>query len=1322
MSDAIADGDSIHAVIRGTGINNDGAGKVGYTAPSVDGQAQAIAMAQAMAGVAPETISYIEAHGTGTPLGDPIEIAALSQVFGRSGRRQFCAIGSVKTNVGHLDSAAGVTGLIKTVLALEHRLIPPSLHFEQPNPQIDFAASPFYVSTRLAEWHTSGHPRRAGVSSFGIGGTNAHVVLEEAPTLPPTDAGRRWQLLTLSAPTASALDAMTTRLVEHLRAHPDENIADVAYTTQIGRRAFAHRRVVVCSSGEDAIAALEGKEPRRVLTGTAEREHGVAFMFPGQGAQYPGMGRELYEAEPTFRTWIDRGAELLAPWLELDVRALLYGEGAEAEASAHQLALTAITQPALFITEYATAMLVQEWGIVPRAMIGHSVGEYVAACIAGVLSFDEALALVAARGQLMQRMPRGAMLAVALPEAEVLPLLDEHLALAAVNAPALCVVSGPEAAVDALAEQLAEQGVQGRRLHTSHAFHSASMEGALAPFAAEVARVPLRAPSIPFVSNLTGTWITAEEATSPGYWARQLRGTVRFADGLATLLQDPQILLLEVGSGNTLTTLARQHPARSLGQTPLQTMRHPQDHNADGATTLTTLGRLWLAGVPVNWAGVHAHERRRRVPLPTYPFERQRYWVEPAPIAAADGAAISVAAAAASVGKRADVGEWTYVPSWRRLPQAAWSAEDVRQSRWLVFAEDDALGSAVTQILQAAGAPVAVIVPGERFAALDGTYFELDPGDRAGYTALLDALDTRGMTPDRVLHCWSVGAAPAEIDEDAAFTRAQRRGFDSVLHLTRALAARGRAGVRVAAVGSGIVTVTGDEPLEPEKATLLAVSKGVPQEYPELVCRAIDVPAPAALNDADIRGLARRVIAELDSDNVSAVVAYRGAHRWAQTFEPLRLREESALPSVAMRPGAVWLVTGGLGNIGLLFAEYLAQTVKAKLVLVGRTALPPREAWDDWLAHNPSDATGRRIAAVRAIESLGAEVLTVAADVGDERAMREGVRLARERFGRIDAVIHGAGQTSREFFQSVGELDAETSAAHFAPKADGLRVLRRVLRDGGDGGPAVWVLLSSLSSVLVGLGYVPYAAANMYLDAVAEREQRAGSARWVSVSWDGWDFGASADGSAELTILPGEGVEVFRRILGANVTGQVVVSTGDLQRRLEQWVELAAVRATAAAPEIEIGPAAASVGLTGVLHERPELSSTYVAPLTDTERTLAEIWQAQLGIAQVGLDDNFFELGGHSLLAIQLTSRIRQALGIEVSVRALFDAPTVGQLAAHIASNASHVDAADERIARALERVEHLTDAEMSILLATDGVAADERTLPRGDVGLAPPV
>ncbi len=628
LADARRDGDTVLAVIRATAINNDGADKVGFTAPSVGGQAEVVIEALGAAGVEPEEVSYVECHGTGTKLGDPIELAALDRAF--RGRSEPCWVGSVKGNLGHLRMASGVTGLIKVVQMLRHRCLAPTLHFEAPNPELRLEERPFRVVAETMDWSAEG-PRLAGVSSFGMGGTNAHVVVEEAPEPPPTDGDRPWQLLILSARTPSALERLTAELAEHLGTHPELDPADVAHTLQVGRRPLPLRRALLCpTAGGAATARSVLEDADAYLDRHADAEdRPVVFLFPGQGTQRPGAGADLYRREPVFRRAVDECCDTLTTHLGLDLRTLLYPEPDRLEEAAERLRETSLTQPAVFVTSWALAELWRSWGVKPAAMIGHSLGEYVAATVAGVFPLEKALELVAERGRLLQSLPGGAMLAVPLPVEEVEERLPGDLSIAAVNGERATVVSGPEDAVAAF--EAALDGLDARRLRTSHAFHSPMVEPILEPFRERLATLDLQAPEVPFVSNLTGTWITAEEARDPGYWVRHLRRPVCFADGVRTLLEEPARVFLEVGTGRTLTGLTRRLAGRDAAVVAsLGTGGAASQKEAAEVRQLTeALGRLWLAGVDVNFQAVRGAVRRRRVPLPTYPFERRRHWVEP---------------------------------------------------------------------------------------------------------------------------------------------------------------------------------------------------------------------------------------------------------------------------------------------------------------------------------------------------------------------------------------------------------------------------------------------------------------------------------------------------------------------------------------------------------------------------------------------------------------------------------------------------------------------------------------------------------------------
>ncbi|MCP4560715.1 MAG: amino acid adenylation domain-containing protein [Bosea sp.] len=636
LEDAVADRDQIYAVIRGVGVNNDGAGKVGFTAPSVDGQAAAIAMAHAAADVDARSIGYVECHGTGTPMGDPIEVAGLTAAFRLTTEDHgFCALGSVKSNIGHLDAAAGVTGLIKASLAVKHGVLPASLHVTQPNPALELPESPFFIADHRQDWPGQSGSRRAGVSAFGFGGTNVHLVLEQAPASKTVAPARRNQLLTLSARSAAALGKARDRLAEHLEAHPEQNLADIAFTLQAGRRSFPHRLAVVTGDHADAAVALRKQNIERATAVTGAGD--LVFMFPGQGSQYPQMARELYAGEPVFRRTVDLCCDVLTPELGLDLRSLLYpSNGGDPE----RLSATLIAQPAIFTVEYALAQLLMSWGLQPSAMIGHSVGEFAAACLAGVFSLEDALSLVARRGRMMQELPGGAMLAVRLPDAEIAALARDGVSVAAVNAPGMGVLAGPFEAIEALEAELAQRGATHRRLQTSHAFHSGMIDPLVAPFTEAVAAIRLNAPELPYISGVTGDWVSAEQTTDPSYWARHAREPVRFADGIATLARSLSPILLEVGPGAALASFALQ--GAGAGRAAISCL--PDAQGDAEAMLAAAIGRLWTAGIAPDWSAYQAGSQPRRVSLPTYPFERSRHWVE-APAASASQTMAAPAAA-----------------------------------------------------------------------------------------------------------------------------------------------------------------------------------------------------------------------------------------------------------------------------------------------------------------------------------------------------------------------------------------------------------------------------------------------------------------------------------------------------------------------------------------------------------------------------------------------------------------------------------------------------------------------------------------------------
>jgi acyl transferase domain-containing protein/acyl carrier protein len=1277
LSDALADGDTIRAVIKGSAMNNDGAAKVGYTAPSVEGQAEVVLAAQAISGISADTISYIEAHGTGTTMGDPIEIAALTQAFRESTQqRGFCGIGSVKTNVGHLDAAAGVAGLLKTVLALEHQTLPPTLNFEKPNPQIDFAGSPFYVNATGKHWPASPTPRRAGVSSFGIGGTNVHAILEEAPPPAPSGPSRDWQILTLSARSSNSLEAMARRLADHLEGQSESErevpLADIAYTLHVGRKCFSQRAIALCSSREDAVAVLKGRSTERFLTGEVTVENPpVVFLFPGQGAQHVNMARDLYRNEAVFRQEFDRCMNLLKPYLDFDLMALLYPEtnNVDEAALAIRLEQTEAAQPALFVTEYALARLWMSWGVLPAAMIGHSIGEYVAACLSDVFSLEDALQLVATRGRLLQRMEGGAMLAVMLPEAEIAPYLNADCNLAAVNGPELCVLSGPVQAVEAAETELGAKGIVTRRLHVSHAFHSAMVEPVLPAFIKMVEKVGPRPPKLPFISNLSGNWITPHEATDPGYWGKHLRRTVRFGDGLQELLGNPDRILLEVGPGETLAALARRHPDLSSRHLVLSSLPHPGKAHLAQPHLQFALGKLWLGGVPINWENFHAGERRCRVPLPTYPFERQSYWVKPGTASVGDSTSTSQQAQTGKGNELARplLDDWFYVPSWHRSEGAAFVPEEFFSGlagRLVVFDDGQSLGAAFLACLLDAGIEPIVVSAGAAFRRPAKDRYLIRSGERHDYDLLLRAIRDGGDDGEgigHIFHFWSMTGS----GEEPPLAESQARNFFSLFYLAQALESTGRLippgkKVEITVVTDRLEDVTGNETLCPEKAMLLGPCKVIPQEYSHLSCRLVDVEIHPGDKRAETR-LVGQILAESQMEIVSSIVAYRGSRRWIQCFDPICDPASPGSGSGEIRRGGAYFITGGLGGVGLTLAEHLARTRQAKLVLLGRSPFPSREHWPRLLEDTSNgDSTRRKIEKIIYLEALGAEVLFLQADVAIQAELEAAAAKARKRFGAIHGVIHAAGEVGS------GLISAKTEAMVaqvFSPKVQGMRVLQAAFKDEA---LDFMLLCSSLAAIAGGLSKVDYCAANAYLDAVARAADRESLFPIISVNWDGWrEVGMAANMAlpAGVGIAPHEGAEVFERIVrglnsGGDITRpqarpQIIVSTVDLNNRLNQTQD-----------DLITQPLTFDMVTKQDRYPRPSLQTIFKLPDSELEKGIAEIWQSLLGLDAIGVNDNLFELGGDSLLGIQLLSRVRAGFAVDLHPADFFRSPTVADLAA----------------------------------------------------------
>ena len=1099
LEDALEDGDNIHAVIKSSAINNDGLGKVSYLAPSVDGQAGAIKEALDVADICPETIQFVECHGTGTPIGDPIEVTALTQAYRtKTQKKQYCALGSVKSNIGHLDTAAGVASMIKMICGLKNKQMPATLHFKDPNPSIDFESSPFFVNAELKKWPENGQvPRRAGVSSLGVGGTNAHIILEEADARDASDEPlRKNQLVVLSARSEKALDHMSQNIAHFIQSNSEIPLADIAFTLQEGRKPFEFRRVIASDSASHLAEELLNKDSDEVFSAqVTEGNKTVSFMFAGGGAQYPNMGRDLYESEPLYKQIVDECLGYLKGDIDFDLKALLYPPAGQEEAAAVELKKPSRALPALFATQYAQAKLWMSWGIEPTAMIGHSMGEYTAACLSGVFSVKDAILLVSLRGKLFETLDEGAMLSVQLSLDELAPHMTPELSIAAANAPELTVASGPVAAIEALQERLESQELPCQRVHINVAAHSSMLEPILEPFREYLSKLNYGEPSLPFISNLSGTWATQEQVCQPNYWVDHLRQTVQFANGVSELVKDSDRVLLEVGPGRTLASLSRMHPEKSANQVILTSIKHYEETCSDVDFMLRMFGALWTAGVDTDWSKLRAEEEyRHRISLPTYPFEHTRHWVE-----AGEGSLNQQD----PLDKKDDPADWYYQPVWKRaaLPH---QQKALDKQKILIMAGRHQIADDFAKALRGDAKGVIVVKAASEYRKLSGSEFQMDWSQPDQYQKLVS--DLKEDFPSIVIHALN-------LDAGDQYRNPADAPFYSLLWLSQALGNEDISRkIHLAVLTEGVHQVAGESELDPYKALTQGPATVIPQEFPNITAAQVDVQIPH--NEEQLQRFIQALVKEVCAKKPDPTVAYRGLSRFVRDFEATTL--PPAVKPETFKEGAIYLITGGLGGLGLVMAEAIATSVNAKIALIGRKGLPPKEEWDDLVAKG--GAQGERISKIRHIESLGSKVEVFSADVGNEKQLQSAKENIERLWGPVNGIIHTAGVIDDELILL---KDANTTEPVFAPKVKGTVVLDEVFSDR----PLDFMILFSSTSSFAGLtGQIDYASANAFIDTFAARREAMTGQKTVAINWPAWqDVGMAArmlSGGGELEGKP----------------------------------------------------------------------------------------------------------------------------------------------------------------------------------------------------------
>ena len=1189
LEDALEDGDKIYAIIRGSAINNDGSSKVDYTAPSVTSQSEVIVEALSAADIKPESISYVEAHGTGTYLGDPIEIAALTKAYRNySEKNGFCKIGSVKSNLGHLDAAAGVVGLIKTVLALENEEIPASINFEKPNPQIEFEKTPFQINDKLSPWPRTNQPRRAAITSLGIGGTNAHIILEEGPKREQKDSEETVQILSLSAASQAALQSREHELADYLETNPSSSLSEVANSLQLGRKALGQRSSLVGGNKQELINRLRGQGEPPLRRQTANKTPSLALLFPGNGAQHPDMGLDLYQKYPIFKTELDKCCEILDGHLNEDLKEILYGK-APREERAQKLSRPSLSMPALFAVEYSLSKLLLSWKLEPSALLGHSVGEYVAATIAGVFNLEDGLRIISKRGSLCERVSGGAMLSVALGETELAELLPEGLNIAALNAPNLCSVSGEAEEIERFEKLLQKKKIESRRLHVKVAFHSKALDPILDEFEAELNKCRLSDPEIPLLSNLSGTWAEPGQLSTARYWRQHLRKSVRYADCVQALLKDPNRVYLEVGPGTGLGSLLRQQLETGGEADVINSMRHPKEEIADQNQLLVALSRLWLANLKLNWEKIQTNENTRRATIPVYPFEAHRYWIS----AEQNNNQAKVSS---------DPKNWLWEPSWSQIPWPNSShLED--NGKWLIFADLSELSEELSSQLKKQNQIVISVKQGDRLAELSPGNWSLDPKDETQFETLLKTLKEREQFPQNVLYLWPQSAAANDTREDCFF---------SALALAKAVSLSPVSSLGF--ISNSAFQVFGTEELSPTQALISGPALVLAKEQPEIASYQVDL-------DSNCQNPASRLIAEAikqATDKTSPnLLAYRGSYRWSRSAQPISPPETN----FSFRQDGVYLISGGLGGIGLKLAGHLAEKTKAKLLLLSRTGK----------SSNPAQ--------LDALKEKNPQIIPLAVDICSNQQLEKLKVTIEQEHGQLNGIIHAAGVLDD---QIIPEKTRASADSVLQPKTKGTQLL---LKHFANQTLDFFLLFSSVHSLNPPAGQVDYAAANAYLDAFAQKESR-NTAYLKSINWAGWQdtgmtHGLENTGSPRF-LKPQDAILALEAALGSP-QAQILISAYDpFQENI-----------FSGQPEIIATQAEAPESIT------QEIES----PQSELEQILAQIWSELLGVKEIDRNAHFLELGGHSLLATRIISRLRDQLDIELSIKDFFGAPTIAQLA-----------------------------------------------------------
>lgn len=1222
LKDAIEDRDNIYAVIKGIGINNDGNEKIGYTAPSVSGQSKAISLAHKTARIDPSTIGYIETHGTATELGDVVEISALEKAFRNSGIKH-CPIGSVKANIGHLDSAAGIASFIKTVLVLKNKQLPPTINYNIPNPKIKFESLPFYVNDTLKEFelNSPGIPRRAGVSSFGIGGTNVHAVLEEAPKIENRKSSQRYHILPFSAPDGKALLRNCDTFGAFLQKEVNLDIADTAYTLQKGRTQFDYRKTLICSDKSGALEALlaEKKKPKAVM-----KNPRVSFMFSGLGSQYDGMAKDLYRYVKEFRSEADKCIELLNEITQSDYKEKLFGDHSTKDESFK------FVQYQQFVLEYSLAKMLMNWGLKPDKVIGYSFGEYVAACIAGVFDLRDVLQLLYIRQSVLAGIENTSLLSIPLNIEEVNGFLPDSCQITIDNGDS-CVVTGSKADISLLEKSLLEKRILATRIDSQYPIHSNMLLSVVDTYAEQLSRIKIRKPQIPIISNVTGDVLTEIKDVGVKYWCDHLTKMVQFDKSIRELVKDKNQLFIEIGPGYDICSLFSRYRNKDNAFQCFNLVRPKSNDEADDYYLFSKLGKIWAAGAEFNLSELYANETRKTVSLPGYSFERTEY------AATVDAyKMISKMISANSNSKKDNIADWLYEYTWKLSPRSNKFLKTDETKCNLLLLNEGWTAKLLIRKFKEYNENVVCVYAGNSFVKTKSG-FTVDPASYDDFKKLTHQLQIEGTLPNRIIHCWGV----AESRRSDLFDCSEEyihTVYYSLVNLIKALHENGGvAEIDISVLTNGLHELYDDNAIDPLKSLMQGLLKVIPQEYPNISSCHIDVSSTEKYSSE----IENNLFEDILSEQPGKIITYRENKRWEKIYNRLIIEPEKQF---AYKTNGTYLITGGLGSLGYTIAKYLLTRYAANVILLGRSRLPENtEAVFQMADGTQSETLKHKILRLQELQGCNGQVVYFNCNIADRSELSIVLKKSRENFVKIDGVFHTAGVIGDDAIRLLSQCSAEDFQIQFESKLHGIVALHKELKDE----PDFCLVTSSLSAILGGLGFSAYASANAFMNYYIKNiRSKGGKTNWVSLNLDGLNLD---DSDTEL-INADEIIELLYKALTVRGMSEITVSTTDLIPRLRDWVF----------------KSAGSDSVSEQIKENELVQAHFSEnePFSLEDKLMA-LWNSFFG-EEVGVKDDFFELGADSLKALNMIRLIQRKLSIQLSVDEFFKNPSISKLRTYI--------------------------------------------------------